>query len=195
MSHKTCSTCMLVKHESLFRSNRNQCKACISIRQKAYNKANAEHLSLKSKEWTLANIDNVRAREKRYRENNKSKEKARKINYEAENSKAISIRKANYYRENKEKILKRCSDWAKNNKGKQRAKTARGRVAKLKRSMNISDFDRKLIKLIYDNCPKGHEVDHIIPLQGKIVSGLHTPRNLQYLTVEDNRRKGNNYEA
>lgn len=35
-----------------------------------------------------------------------------------------------------------------------------------------------------------HEVDHIIPLQGKNISGLHCPENLQILTRSQNRSKG-----
>jgi hypothetical protein len=51
--------------------------------------------------------------------------------------------------------------------------------------------DLNRIKDIYQNCPEGYEVDHIIPLQGKFVSGLNIPINLQYLTTEENRKKGN----
>jgi len=38
-----------------------------------------------------------------------------------------------------------------------------------------------------------HEVDHIIPLQGKNISGLHVPENLQVLPISINRRKHNKF--
>ena len=55
----------------------------------------------------------------------------------------------------------------------------------------ISKFYRKQIELIYENKPPGLQVDHIIPINGDNVSGLHVPWNLQYLTPEANNKKSN----
>ncbi len=49
--------------------------------------------------------------------------------------------------------------------------------------------DTASIRAIYDACPPGFEVDHIVPLRHERACGLHVPWNLQYLTKVENRAK------
>ena len=64
-----------------------------------------------------------------------------------------------------------------------------------KRKLRVPKWSEKeLIVQFYYNCPIGYEVDHIYPLRGEKVSGLHVFGNLQYLTLEENRAKHNRYE-
>lgn len=50
---------------------------------------------------------------------------------------------------------------------------------------------KEQIKQLYINCPPDHHVDHVIPLKGNSVSGLHVPWNLQWLPGIVNRVKSN----
>lgn len=54
--------------------------------------------------------------------------------------------------------------------------------------------DKKELYNIYFNKPKGMAVDHILPLRGEYVSGLHVPNNLQYLTKVENSIKSNSFD-
>jgi hypothetical protein len=49
------------------------------------------------------------------------------------------------------------------------------------------DADLKLIQKIYENCPEGYHVDHMIALAS---DGKHHQDNLQYLPISENCRKG-----
>jgi len=72
------------------------------------------------------------------------------------------------------------------------------RATKLNRTPAWADL--KAIGLLYAECADKtrqtgilHHVDHIIPLQGKFVSGLHIAENLQILTASENCKKNNKY--
>jgi len=75
----------------------------------------------------------------------------------------------------------------------QTERTATYKCSKLQRTPNWANISR--IKEIYKNCPEGYHVDHIIPLQGELVSGLHVEINLQYLPAQDNCSKHNKFEV
>jgi 5-methylcytosine-specific restriction endonuclease McrA len=66
-------------------------------------------------------------------------------------------------------------------------------VCQASRKLRIPKFGQDGIVTFYKNCPDGMVVDHIIPLQSKLVSGLHVLWNLQYLTPLQNLCKGNKY--
>ena len=65
------------------------------------------------------------------------------------------------------------------------------RASKENRTPSWANLDK--IRDIYANCPVGYHVDHIVPLHGDLVSGLHVETNLQYLAAEENIKKNNTF--
>ena len=93
----------------------------------------------------------------------------------------------------------RSAKYRKNNLGKVNARLMKYRADKLQATPPW--FETILVSTIYRKatllrrCGSNVEVDHIIPLRGKIVSGLHCAANLQILTVAENRSKSNKFAA
>lgn len=102
-----------------------------------------------------------------------------------------SNRYKNYYKDNKDYKLSKNKEHYTNNKKLYLAKSAARRAAKLKRTPKWANLQK--IKEFYLNCPEGHHVDHIIPLQGKNISGFHVLENLQYLPAKENLSKSNKW--
>lgn len=111
--------------------------------------------------------------------------------YQKENPEKNREKVKRYQRKNPEKVAERKRKWRTSPEGRgiKNASTNRRRANKLRATPSWADLEK--IKEIYINCPPGHHVDHVIPLQGKTVCGLHVENNLQYLTAEENLKKGN----
>lgn len=141
---------------------------------------NKEELKIYNKNYRLSHLEYFSEYMKDWRKNNPERMKElQKISrlkdiekYQARDKKYSKI-----YREENKKIIQ--------------AKDSIRHLAKKQRVPIWADLE--YIKEIYKNCPEGYHVDHIIPLQGDNVSGLHVEYNLQYLTQSDNCRKGNIY--
>ena len=142
-----------------------------------------------------------------YYEANKEKIALRNKKYKAiynkENKEKIKAQHQAYYKANKEKITAQSRAWEAKNKDKKSVYRANSRAAKLNRTPSwVTKEDLKETKDIYRMARRRQEVesieyhvDHIIPLQGKSISGLHVPSNLQILTARDNRGKGNTHSV
>jgi hypothetical protein len=113
-----------------------------------------------------------------------------KIYYE-NNKEAVNKRHARWRSENKEAASTYEKAWRLANKARARAKVRNYQARK--RQAMPSWVDLEEIVKIYEGCPKGYEVDHEIPLQGKNICGLHVPANLQYLPISKNRSKSNKF--
>jgi hypothetical protein len=56
----------------------------------------------------------------------------------------------------------------------------------------VADFDA--IRVFYEKAQqRGTQIDHIIPLQNKLVCGLHVHTKMQLLTKHDNMVKGDRF--
>lgn len=129
---------------------------------------------------------------KEYYENNRLDKLEYQKEYSLINKESIAVTKAKYRLDNIDSIREINSQYKKDNKGIINAQCAKRRADKILRTPKWADID--LIKEYYNNCPEGDHVDHIAPLNGALVCGLHTIENLQYLSAYDNMAKGNKYE-
>ena len=120
---------------------------------------------------------------RRYYENPEHRRELSRQEYRR-NVDRVRISSAKYYKKNKHKIIVR------NKKYKKRLREATPNW--------LSELDNFLIDEVYvmsllrSECTGvKHHVDHIVPLRGESVCGLHAPWNLQILTATENCAKQN----
>jgi hypothetical protein len=170
---KICSTCKLEKAISEFFADqrkpgryRARCKPCEKIAQDAYKAANPGKASKASIRW------------------------------QKENREAGRRAQAKWRAENLEQARQNEASYRKRNRPKMKAKGALYRAAQLRATPLWADrakieefyFAADFLGMVTGDW---YHVDHIVPLQSKIVCGLHTEQNLQVLPASDNLRKSN----
>lgn len=172
----------------------------------------------KAREYYLRNKERVKARVAEYRKNNpektkaavlawyaKPENKAKRRDYFKTYSKTEPFKKAQRVHKAKPasriKRQERSALWRLKNPTANRTKTRRYKQSiRLRTPGWLGPEDSWLIEEIYELAALrskltgvAHHVDHIIPLKGRLVSGLHVPTNLQVIPASDNVKKGTKY--
>lgn len=109
---------------------------------------------------------------------------------------------SNKYIKDRLSIRQKNIEWKKNNPAKMAAMDAKRRASILQRTPKwLSNQDLLRIECLYSLASmlnrhgvESWHVDHIIPLQGKKVSGLHVYNNLRVVPSSVNLAKGNRYD-
>jgi len=171
------------------------CSACHrENEQKRRNKDHKAHLERK-KESYRRNREAFLKRTREYKQKNKEylKELERqRRDKNLDHSREVSRQ---WKRNNPQAVRRLNSRWKAENPETNRAQSMARYAAKTNAIPPWLSHQQKMeIKEIYRACPKGCHVDHIVPLRGKNVSGLHVPWNLQYLDAAENVAKGNKHE-
>ena len=121
---------------------------------------------------------------------NKDRIKILRIAYREKNKERIAKSVSSYHASHKEAVKKIKTRWRDKNKSYYVAKCAERYARKSNATPVWADFDA--IKDIYLEAEyQQMHVDHIVPLRGKTVCGLHVHENLQLLTERENCQKRN----
>ena len=164
-----------------------ECAKEILRKSRASNPERTKAQSKKDRIKAMLNPENVkkkRAADVEYRKKSKEKRKATTRAWAAKNPEKVKL------------YAKRVKQA---HKGKINFHTAKRRYAKLQRTPHwLTEDDHWMIEEAYSLAALrtkmfgvSWHVDHVIPLQGKNVSGLHVPINLQVIPGVENIRKGN----
>lgn len=169
-------------HISNRHSGNGQCVECRLELRKAQYERNREAAIADAIRWNKTNSERRKEICKKWYEENKEKHNA----YNAE-----------WREQNKDYHRALIADWKERNKGRMAASVRKRQAAKIKRSITLSARHEQDMVHVYNQCALlrhlgyDYHVDHIVPLQSAVVSGLHVPWNLQVIPAQQNYAKSN----
>lgn len=150
--------------------------------------------------WKKVNVQRVRDTSRAWRKANPEAARAMKAASQKRNRATANARNRKWAAQNREQINARVAAWARANPAKCSASTMRYHASKLHRTPPWADH--AAIELVYRRASALREVvgikaevDHIIPLRGRLVSGLHVHENLQVITANANKVKANHFQG
>jgi hypothetical protein len=185
--------CVLCHREGAVRRRAAADKDVLKAKAKEYYEKNKDKVAAVNKAYREKNKDSIRETKRAYRKKNAERDRQIRADWRAKNCDKVKAYSYKWLDKNRDRVRKTTAKWGKENAAILRAHTATRRARQKQRTPAWANIEE--IKLIYKNCPEGHHVDHIIPLQGKIVSGLHVANNLQYLSASENIRKLNKFDV
>lgn len=153
-----------------------------------------------ARQWALENHEKYKARLREWHKKNKPPRFMGPPLPKAIKKARILASKKKWREANKEFHKELTKAWAQKNKHIVQEIVRRRQAKKLQRTPAWAD--KKKMQEIYAEARRmtketgiPHDVDHIIPLQGKMVSGLHCEQNLQVLPRKQNRQKHNHFDC
>lgn len=189
-------------HIALRYAKAGACSECMRKNSKDWICSNKERAAARDKAWKAKNRERVLAgNRRRYIKDAEWRREEARI-YRLHNAEKSEASRRASYAKHREKYLARARLWKQRNKHLVSAQRKRWKDANrdriraylATRKKHVKErtpawADIKAIREFYRNRPEGYEVDHIIPLRGDRVSGLHILENLQYLTAKENHVK------
>lgn len=177
------------------RTSNQRCTECESLATAAWKAANPEK-ARQSNRKTKRRIYESLTPEQREAGNTLRR------NWRARNREKVRAYTKKWYEANQEKAAQISREWVQRNPHLNVAKTNRRRAALLQAMPPwLTREHHDQIAAIYaqarrmaDETGVPHDVDHIVPLKGKTVCGLHVPWNLRPLPASTNRRKATSLE-
>lgn len=193
---KSCSKCGVEKPFSSFAKDSHKASGYVSRCRQCVAERDAERNANLTPEQRAARRDRQRTRyqqDEAYAKTLRDKSlAATRANPEANRKRVADWRAANAQRHRAN-----ARNWQKENPVKAQLISARKRAAKGKAQPSWAD--ERAIRAVYEKARELRvqgvpvQVDHVVPLQGENVCGLHVEYNLRLLDATENARKGNRY--